>query len=194
MLKAKVHRVVEDHATRTCKVCLVEKQLNKDFGYRSWYDTYNHFCKDCDNERRRAIRKGIPIPERFLIKEVKTVLPYNPNLSRKKDRNKDLLSITNWRKTTQANRKRIDYKAVDNKKGFVSDLTIEYIQECLNSCCFYCGYPSVGLDRIDNTKGHLMSNCVPCCLECNVSRNSLFSHEEMKALGKCIKEIKDNRK
>jgi len=46
--------------------------------------------------------------------------------------------------------------------------------------CFYCGHPPVeprhkcyggfpvnGLDRLDNSKGYTVENCVPCCFQCN---------------------------
>lgn len=39
-----------------------------------------------------------------------------------------------------------------------------------------------------------MDNVVPCCIECNTTRNNYFTYQEMKILGKTIKEIKDNRK
>ena len=49
------------------------------------------------------------------------------------------------------------------------------------------------LRRIDNTKGHTKENCVPCCIECNIARGNNFTYEEMKRLGKTIKEIKTLR-
>ena len=56
--------------------------------------------------------------------------------------------------------------------------------------CIYCGSTKdIGLDRIDNKKGHSKDNVVPCCYICNTARNSNFSFEEMKILGKTIKEI-----
>ncbi len=59
----------------------------------------------------------------------------------------------------------------------------------------YCGDTNrIGLDRIDNSKGHTKDNTVPCCYECNCARNNNFSFEEMKILGKTIKQIKESRK
>lgn len=40
---------------------------------------------------------------------------------------------------------------------------------------------------------HTKNNVVPCCIECNTARNNMFSFEEMKVLGKTIREIKQNR-
>lgn len=38
-----------------------------------------------------------------------------------------------------------------------------------------------------------MSNVVPCCVECNKARNDNFSFEEMKVIGKTIREVKQSR-
>ena len=51
-----------------------------------------------------------------------------------------------------------------------------------------------GIQRSADTCGELSkSNVVPCCYECNCARNNNFSHEEMKEIGKAIKQIKINR-
>jgi len=67
------------------------------------------------------------------------------------------------------------------------------MRTALASPCYYCGYPSNGVDRIDNSIGHIMTNCIPCCHTCNVARMDNFSHEEMIILGKTIREIKLKR-
>lgn len=89
------------------------------------------------------------------------------------------------------------YRNKDYKNGFsAGDLTIDWmIENILTKPCVYCGDTyRVGCDRIDNTKGHTKDNVVPCCIECNTARNNYFSYEEMKVLGKTIREIKEKRK
>lgn len=83
------------------------------------------------------------------------------------------------------------YKSTDEHKGRNNDLTLEwYKKNIYNKECIYCGSKkNVGCDRIDNTKGHLQNNCVPCCTRCNLTRANRFSYEEMKKLGKVIREI-----
>lgn len=69
--------------------------------------------------------------------------------------------------------------------------------KALNTCrkpCVYCGDTHlIGCDRIDNSKGHLKTNVVPCCCSCNKARGDSFSYEEMLVLGNTIKQIKSNR-
>lgn len=84
------------------------------------------------------------------------------------------------------------YKKLDkNKPEF--NLTIEWVKENLLKPCVYCGFESNGFDRINNSIGHTIQNCVPCCTECNNSRMNNFSHEEFFIIGEAIRQIKINR-
>lgn len=86
------------------------------------------------------------------------------------------------------------YKLRDKKKGFDSNIDSKWMIEFCKQPCFYCGDTNnIGLDRIDNSKGHTKDNVVPCCYECNCARMNNFTHDEMKILGKTIKEIKCKR-
>lgn len=82
------------------------------------------------------------------------------------------------------------YKERDKKKNLYNDLDLEFTKKLMLQPCIYCGSTeNIGLDRIDNTKGHTKDNVVPCCYVCNTTRNNNFSFEEMKLIGKTIKEI-----
>jgi hypothetical protein len=40
--------------------------------------------------------------------------------------------------------------------------------------CHYCGKEGPnGIDRIDNLKGYVKNNCVPCCKHCNYVKGDL---------------------
>ena len=86
------------------------------------------------------------------------------------------------------------YKLRDKKHGFKNDIDSKWLEEFCKQPCCYCGDTNnIGLDRIDNTKGHTKDNVVPCCYECNCARMNNFSVEEMKIIGKAIREVKCNR-
>lgn len=68
------------------------------------------------------------------------------------------------------------------------------LENIIHKPCVYCGDTHlIGCDRIDNSKGHLKTNVVPCCCSCNKARGDSFSYEEMLVLGNTIKQIKSNR-
>jgi hypothetical protein len=86
------------------------------------------------------------------------------------------------------------YRLRDKNKGFYNNITLEYFREIIKAGCVYCGdTDKVGLDRIDNAKGHEINNVVPCCYVCNCARNDNFSFDEFKIIGNAIKQIKKMR-
>jgi hypothetical protein len=64
--------------------------------------------------------------------------------------------------------------------------------------CYYCGEPPSiitkficngqyiynGIDRVDNSKGYTIENCVPCCTDCNFLKGNF---EQEKFLEQCKK-------
>lgn len=88
------------------------------------------------------------------------------------------------------------YRNKDIKSGLeVCDMSITWmIENILTKPCVYCGDTQrIGCDRIDNNKGHVTGNVVPCCIECNTARNNYFTYEEMRILGRTIADIKSKR-
>lgn len=85
------------------------------------------------------------------------------------------------------------YKRVDYNKNREFNLTVRWIEQELIKGCFYCSYPATGLDRINNSIGHIKSNCVACCHECNIIRMDKLTHQDIIFLGKSIKEMKDTK-
>lgn len=71
------------------------------------------------------------------------------------------------------------------RRGYAFELTQEDFRKLTSSDCHYCGMPPSGkklgrgynghyvyngIDRKDNSRGYLLSNCVPCCKYCNVMK------------------------
>lgn len=66
------------------------------------------------------------------------------------------------------------------------------------TACRYCHFPrppkGCGLDRISNSIGYTLANCLPCCEECNLARNDFFTVEEMiSIIGPAIRRVKLDR-
>lgn len=82
------------------------------------------------------------------------------------------------------------YLTSDLKKGHTAiDYSFEEFRNKLtNAKCFYCGIQdNLGLDRIDNSKGHTKENTLVACYRCNMTRGNWFSVYEMKQIGSLIK-------
>ena len=98
---------------------------------------------------------------------------------------------------TKAKKMIYSYKAKDKKMGLdVCDIDADWmVKNIFHKPCVYCGdNHRIGCDRIDNNLGHTKSNVVPCCIECNMARNSNFSMEEMFVIGAAIRKVKKARK
>lgn len=78
------------------------------------------------------------------------------------------------------------YKTGAKLRGLFWGLSDKQFFELASQSCFYCGQqpgnvcrsnsenPSIfvynGVDRVDNNVGYDLSNCVPCCKNCNLSK------------------------
>ena len=80
------------------------------------------------------------------------------------------------------------YKRIAKIRGFDFYITYEDFLKIVSKNCFYCDCkPSNiqknkwgngdfiynGIDRIDNTKGYIDGNVVPCCYQCNHSKTDM---------------------
>lgn len=91
------------------------------------------------------------------------------------------LGLANMRKVI------LSYKLGAKRRGLKYDLTEEQFKEITQKNCYYCGakpnnirnditlnghFIYNGLDRIDNSKGYIIDNVVPCCFTCNRRKSS----------------------
>ena len=63
------------------------------------------------------------------------------------------------------------------KRNKELSLTKEEYFELIQKPCSYCNYYNVdeinGIDRLDNAKGYIIENCIPCCKHCNRMKHIL---------------------
>ena len=98
---------------------------------------------------------------------------------------------------TQTAQKRILYRYRRGAQSRNIDfcLTNEQFFELLDKPCHYCGVLPAsetwtgrfkvkahvlrhgGIDRVDNKKGYVSDNCVPCCSDCNFAKHDLSLDE-----------------
>ena len=63
------------------------------------------------------------------------------------------------------------------KRNKELSLSKEQYFELIQKPCSYCNYFNEeeinGIDRVDNTKGYILENCIPCCKHCNRMKHIL---------------------
>lgn len=78
------------------------------------------------------------------------------------------------------------YRKRDKQKKRDFDLTFEDMLKLKTEVCFYCAEKSGGYDRMDNSKGHVRSNVVPCCFRCNRIKGENISVDLMIEIAKTM--------
>lgn len=96
------------------------------------------------------------------------------------------------------------YKASAKFKGHEFALTESEFKSITKTVCHYCGVPpsSVnkhtggsgtyvynGIDRVDNSIGYVVDNCVPCCGDCNYAKRNLSYHDFLSLISRISKNL-----
>ncbi len=93
------------------------------------------------------------------------------------------------------------YKAAAVRRGYIFELTKKQFERLTSSNCYYCGaipeqicsnksskqtgyYTYNGVDRVNNAKGYMVNNCVPCCGRCNHIKMDLTQEEFLQHIKK----------
>jgi len=74
------------------------------------------------------------------------------------------------------------YRKSARKRGYTFELSFEQFMTFWQKSCYYCGaeIKRIGMDRIDNSKGYILSNLVPCCKWCNEWKRAKTQQEYIK--------------
>lgn len=84
------------------------------------------------------------------------------------------------------------YKKNAKKRNLLYEISDSDALKLMKSNCYYCNavpanrYRMVkscepfiynGIDRVDNTLGYIIDNCVPCCIKCNTAKSDMSMNE-----------------
>ena len=144
-------------------------------------------CKKHLDGNNRQARKYLESAKGSLVREIYS--------STKEFKIKDLEATKKYKRTKGRYNSAKGYAKCRNKHWSIPKK--EYL-DLISKPCYYCNLPNgvqvgVGLDRIDNSKGYSLENCVSCCAMCNIIRGDKFSVKEMQQIGEVIRIIKQNR-
>jgi hypothetical protein len=146
-----------------CRDCGIDKDLETAF--RSTYTrkdgtkSYRPSCEECDTKARTKRNTFSPWVGR---EQYRKLYDKKRSEDRKSGVERDRWIFTDCRNT-------------DKKKGLQNDLNREFIKTTIATGCSYCGETEIriGLDRIDNAKGHTKDNVRAACMRCNYLRRDM---------------------
>lgn len=89
-------------------------------------------------------------------------------------------------------------RARARQDGIEWKLSLEDYKALVTRRCIYCsvsllGYTGRGIDRIDTSQGYQAGNVAPCCGLCNQVKGIAFTTDEMMALGRVIRRLRERR-
>ena len=127
--------------TKKCSKCKVEHSIDKFHKDKIQKSGYHPWCRSC--RRKNRIKWSDNNRELHL----KRLIDYSQTLKGR------LVSI----------------KTCAKRRGYEFHVTLEeYEKHIWNKPCNYCGGKTQnGIDRVDNSIGYKIENCVPCCKDCN---------------------------
>lgn len=88
-----------------------------------------------------------------------------------------------------------DYKDGAKQRGIDFNLTLPEFTKFWKQPCSYCGakIDTIGLDRIDNSKGYSPENVCSCCWSCNNMKGNMNRDEFINKIKVILNNIKTER-
>lgn len=89
------------------------------------------------------------------------------------------------------------------RRNIFWEIELDLFHKLTSQNCSYCGkapsqrsrtYTYNGIDRMDDSKGYMPSNVVPCCYECNFIKGNRLTYNEMRAVGQALANYRKSRK
>ncbi len=122
---------------------------------------------------------------------------HRQRLYRKSDKGRDILLKSSKKHRNSTSGKYYYGKWEAKKRNIEFLLTFEEYSKIIeNKNCYYaCGNnisdTCLSLDRVDNNKGYIVGNVVPCCINCNRLKNEFITGEEMFKIVELLKQIRN---
>jgi hypothetical protein len=176
------YTVLADHEAK-CTYCLHKSRIQE----RKREDKKRqdpNLCLDCGRmltdkirakgKHDKSLRRCVPCYEKLLKQESE-----RPN------------RVRNYKAEAFSNKHVIwnHYVKGAKKRGIHFTLSKTLFESLIVKPCFYCDHQKVGevngIDRVDNQRGYIEENVVPCCETCNVLKRSQHPQEfidKMKAI------------
>ncbi len=178
---------------KTCTKCKEEKSKSEFYKDGRRKDGLRPWCKDCcwkasaasevtKRETRRKFRES---------KHGKSVAAVNKRKVYQENKEKILTQNASWRRSKRGGL--ASYKRGANQRNIGWGLTDEQFFKFWQQYCTYCGeeIETIGIDRVDSSKGYTVENTVSCCSTCNKMKLNLTQEEFLGKVKQIVKHIGD---
>lgn len=150
--------------TKICKRCQQEKPFSEFHKMQKSSTGIRNTCKQCRKIEKQEYSSKAEVKQKAA-----------ENYQKNKHLMRDRLNKYYWTLVSQFHQ----YLKSAKKRKIEWSLSKEDCELFYNKECHYCSstYPALGIDRVDNTKGYTIDNCVPCCKKCNWMKRDMTKEE-----------------
>lgn len=170
----------DDYTKKKCENCLIkERQKEKILRNKK-----NNLSKKMENNKSEyRICRKCPIGKKHKINEMglrtngtrSNLCMHHFSSQQKIEANRPDRDQTEYYNSLEVKYRDVVKKC--KKYGLELKMTIEEYEKLAKSSCYYCKFKKnnylIGVDRLDNSKGYIEGNIVPCCKMCNFMKNTL---------------------
>jgi hypothetical protein len=150
--------------TKICKICKIEKEYSEFHKSKLTIGGVRTICKECRKEEKKE----------YLSRDYVKVKQHQHYIDNKVEIKKRTRAHY-WTLNGQYHQ----YKKRAKKKNIRFELLEKDCIPFYNTNCSYCGsnINGLGIDRVDNGRGYVIDNIVPCCSTCNFMKFTLTKDE-----------------
>lgn len=182
--------MMSNNHLKLCTKCNTHKETCEFYKKNHIENKLEKWCKACSKKYANAWAKNNSEKRKeshnkWRQKNPEKVKTYNKNFrERNKERLKKLAKTDKIRYSS--------LKSAAKRRSLEFNLSFEEYQKLLKQKCFYDGAElnklGYALDRVDNSKGYVLENVVPCCTKCNVAKNNM---SQQSFLEMCLNIVKN---
>lgn len=148
---------------KVCTECRQEKNLDQFTKAKNTVSGKGSHCLDC----AARLRKSSPSRQVEATKAYRELTAAEGKAWR--DQNREYLKKYGQVYSKTPAGRFTSYKSTAKSNNRVFELTLDHFEALWQKPCHYCGgdIATIGLDRVDSSKGYTLDNVVTCCFDCN---------------------------
>ena len=167
----------QNRKTKRCYSCEETKEFFEFYRDKSRKDGHQNRCRICFKAYRKNNKEYIKAYNKAYRENNKEKMAEHKKVWRKDNKEKMTEGKKAHYKTPRG--KYTCYKSNAKRRGIDFELTFEQFESFWQLPCTYCGtdIETIGLDRVDSSKGYLIENVATCCWGCNARKGDMVLSE-----------------
>lgn len=179
--------------SKNCPKCDITKPISEFYKSKDTKSGFRCYCKNCERKQNQLREPKY----RLARKKYRTLNAEKIKAAKKKYYSENKAKIDSYNKNYSQKTfmgRLGSYKNGAKLRDLTWDISDEEFKSFWKKPCSYCGVEieTIGLDRLDSSKGYFLENVTSCSTKCNRMKLNLSDFEFLKHVSK-IYEFKNNK-